>query len=341
MALAAAGRKEMGIAWSTPWAPFCCKMGILVPLEPWMCPTMVACLGNCCWLFCCTTLTILCWTNCGCCFCWVWCAIWIICKEDSGSGCIGSTGCCCCGRIIFSCCCWAGAAILTIVGCCIFGCCCWLLLLIWKETVCCCPDTWYVTVDGSATLAFEVVVVEGVGLTSVTLFFVVAVNTWTTCWAAAGDFKLRFGFLVFDVFELFRLFFVAEGVTNSIPAAAIASLLSLAFRDGMLADGGPWMGTPASFDLLQCRLIWRFKLNFVVNALRQFHQHFTRALCVNIFVPKITKPKITREKLCEALLYEKFSRKILIKLTPCRSCRNCKCIEMDQQGPSFVAYPPW
>ena len=36
-----------------------------------------------------------------------------------------------------------------------------------------------------------------------------------------------------------------------IAACAIASLLSLAFLDGILADGGPCIGTPASFDLLQ------------------------------------------------------------------------------------------
>ena len=50
---------------------------------------------------------------------------------------------------------------------------------------------------------------------------------------------LRFRFLAFEVFELIWVFFVVFDVPNSKPAAASASLLSLAFRDGMLADGGP------------------------------------------------------------------------------------------------------
>jgi len=37
----------------------------------------------------------------------------------------------------------------------------------------------------------------------------------------------------------------------------------------------------------------------------QFHQHFIRAFCANIFVPKkLQRQNITREKLHKALLYE-------------------------------------
>jgi len=46
----------------------------------------------------------------------------------------------------------------------------------------------------------------------------------------------------------------------------------------------------------------------------QFHQHFTRAFCANIFAPKITKLKHKLRKLCEPLTYEKHTRKILMKL---------------------------
>ena len=67
-------------------------------------------------------------------------------------------------------------------------------------------------------------------------------------------------------FELFFFlaatgFWLAEAVDS---AWAKASLRSRAFLEGMLADGGPWMGTPASLDWLQCRLICRFWKNVMV-----------------------------------------------------------------------------
>jgi len=46
----------------------------------------------------------------------------------------------------------------------------------------------------------------------------------------------------------------------------------------------------------------------------QFHQHFMRAFCANIFA-NITKPNLTREKLLNLLSKEKFAHKMLMKLT--------------------------
>jgi len=57
----------------------------------------------------------------------------------------------------------------------------------------------------------------------------------------------------------------------------------------------------------------------------QFHQHFTSNFCNNIFATiffhqyfstkKLQSQNVTREKLCKALLYKKFARKMLMKLT--------------------------
>jgi len=48
----------------------------------------------------------------------------------------------------------------------------------------------------------------------------------------------------------------------------------------------------------------------------QFHQHFTRAPFVPIFLSqKITKPNVTLEKLLNLLLHEKCARKMLMELT--------------------------
>ena len=41
------------------------------------------------------------------------------------------------------------------------------------------------------------------------------------------------------------------------------------FLVGELAEGGPCTGIPASLDFMQCMLMWRFRLNFVVKALPQ------------------------------------------------------------------------
>ncbi len=71
--------------------------------------------------------------------------------------------------------------------------------------------------------------------------------------------------------------------------------------------------------------MWRsFKSNVEFNvhsnntrhSIGQFHQHFRCAFFANILLPKNSKPKWTREKLCEALLYEKHAYKMLMKLTP-------------------------
>ena len=43
----------------------------------------------------------------------------------------------------------------------------------------------------------------------------------------------------------------------------------LCFLEGCEADGGPWMGTPASRLREQCILICLLRLNLVVNALPQ------------------------------------------------------------------------
>jgi len=49
----------------------------------------------------------------------------------------------------------------------------------------------------------------------------------------------------------------------------------------------------------------------------QFHQHFTKKICTNIFSPKKIKSlNVTREKLRKALLYKIFAHKFLVKLTP-------------------------
>lgn len=76
------------------------------------------------------------------------------------------------------------------------------------------------------------------------------------------DFFLNFIFRFLSLIVLFLAWSAAL-----IPMAAMANRLSRAFLDGMLADGGPWIGTPASLDALQCKLICLLRLNFVVNAL--------------------------------------------------------------------------
>jgi len=48
----------------------------------------------------------------------------------------------------------------------------------------------------------------------------------------------------------------------------------------------------------------------------QFHQHFMLAFFANILRPKNYKAKCDREKLREALLYEKHAHKMLMKSTP-------------------------
>jgi len=48
----------------------------------------------------------------------------------------------------------------------------------------------------------------------------------------------------------------------------------------------------------------------------QFHQHFTQDFCANIFAAKkFQSQNVTREKMGKALSYEKFLRKMLMKLT--------------------------
>jgi len=55
---------------------------------------------------------------------------------------------------------------------------------------------------------------------------------------------------------------------------------------------------------------------FLVNATKgQFHWRFTRSFFIQILAPKITKPNVTREKLLNLLSYEKWVRKMLMKLT--------------------------
>ena len=86
---------------------------------------------------------------------------------------------------------------------------------------------------------------------------------------------LDFGTLGLGTLGSFFLGEALGGLLTSAPVSAnkaSASLLSLAFLEGVEADGGPCTGTPASLDLLQCRLMWRFKLNFVVKALVQDSQ---------------------------------------------------------------------
>jgi len=48
----------------------------------------------------------------------------------------------------------------------------------------------------------------------------------------------------------------------------------------------------------------------------QLYQHFMSSFCQFFLSPKNTKPKWTREKLLEALSYEKSAHKMLMKLTP-------------------------
>jgi len=62
---------------------------------------------------------------------------------------------------------------------------------------------------------------------------------------------------------------------------------------------------------LWMRIVWSFRTSAV---------NFITVLCdrfsYKILAPKITKLKVTREKLREVLLYEKFAQKTLMKLTP-------------------------
>ncbi len=48
----------------------------------------------------------------------------------------------------------------------------------------------------------------------------------------------------------------------------------------------------------------------------QFHHHFIRAFLPVSFCQKLHSQNVTREKQRKALLYKKFGRKMLMKLTP-------------------------
>jgi len=63
----------------------------------------------------------------------------------------------------------------------------------------------------------------------------------------------------------------------------------------------------------------------------QFHQHFTRGFfCTKVLFCQ----NVTREKLCEALSYEKRERKILIKLTTGQSA----CLQCPQSDASSTQF---
>jgi len=64
-----------------------------------------------------------------------------------------------------------------------------------------------------------------------------------------------------------------------------------------------------SFVIVEIDETWKSILNISYRC--QFHQHFKLAFCTK----KLQSQNITREKLREALLYKKFTRKMLIKLT--------------------------
>ena len=102
------------------------------------------------------------------------------------------------------------------------------------------------------------------GLDVVTVVVVVAVVVLKTGLCLLSSVTFLGCFLIDSLSEV--------TVTAAALTAAAASLLSLVFLDGWLAEGGPWRGTPISLDLTQCMLMCLFKLNFVVKLFPQESQ---------------------------------------------------------------------